>query len=561
MKLPEYITQPSHKRMAQDFRLFLWYVFRELGLPEPTPVQYDIAEYLQHGPRRRIIQAFRGVGKSWITAIFVLWLLWRDPNERVMVVSANEERSIAFAQFVHRLINELDILSPLRPRAGGRNSVLAFDVGPAGADQAPSVRSVGITGQLTGGRASVIVADDVEIPKNSRTETQREHIAESVKEFDAVLKPGGQVIYLGTPQVAQSLYVLLESRGYDVRTWPARYIADEAKYRHKLAPLVSDALKADPELAGKSTEPSRFSELDLAEREASYGRSGFLLQFMLDTSLSDAERYPLKMADLIVMDLDRKRAPVALTWASGPQQVIADLPNLGFNGDRFHAPMYVSKDWTEYQSAAMHIDPSGRGRDETSYCVTKQLNGWVFVTRWGGFKGGYDDATLDALAQIAKEEGVNEVQIEANYGDGMFTALFKPVLNRVYPCSVEEYKVKGQKEVRIIDDLEPILNQHRLVIDKAVIKEDFEGTESRTQYSGMYQLTHLTRDRQSLKQDDRIDVLAAAVRHHVNVAELDTRKAEQRHRDKLMDIELEKFRKSFIGRGMPGRRRRSWTSM
>ena len=54
-----------------DFRNFLFLCWKQLGLPDPTPVQYDIAEYIQHGPKRRVIQAFRGVGKSWITSAYV----------------------------------------------------------------------------------------------------------------------------------------------------------------------------------------------------------------------------------------------------------------------------------------------------------------------------------------------------------------------------------------------------------------------------------------------------------------------------------------------------------
>ena len=50
-----------------DFKLFLQAMWHQLDLPSPTRAQYAIADYLQHGPKRLQIQAFRGVGKSWIT--------------------------------------------------------------------------------------------------------------------------------------------------------------------------------------------------------------------------------------------------------------------------------------------------------------------------------------------------------------------------------------------------------------------------------------------------------------------------------------------------------------
>lgn len=560
-KWPEWIVTPSEIRMAEDFRLFLWFMWRELGLPDPTDLQYDIASYTQTGPRRRIIEAFRGCGKSWITAIYVLWLLWRDPNHRILVVSASKDRADAFSIFVKQLIENVPMLRVLLPRDGQRSSNVAFDVGPSSPDQTPSVRSVGITGQMTGGRADTIVADDIEIPKNSATEFQREKLSELVKEFDAVLKPGGQVIYLGTPQVEQSLYSSLQTRGYSCRVWPARYTLEEGKYQGTLAPVLLAKARSDVTLVGTTTEPGRFSDEDLMEREASYGRSGFALQFMLDTTLSDADKYPLKLRDLIVMDVDTAIAPVQVTWASGPEQEIAGIQNVGLNGDRYHRPMYVSKEFKEFDGSVMFVDPSGRGKDETAYAVIKMLKGILYLTKWGGMRGGYDNDTLLALAGIARDQKVNEVQIESNYSDGMFNALFEPILHSVYPCTTTEYRVVGQKEVRIITDLEPVLNQHRLVVDRRVLEDDlkgFDGVEAvRSQaYSGCYQLTHLTKDRGALRHDDRVDVLAAAVKYWSTMLGNDVRVNEEKHRDKLKMAQLDAFMKLCDKTWKP--RRRNW---
>lgn len=530
-----------------DFRKFLWVIWQHLKLPSPTTLQYDIAAYLSRGPRRRMVQAFRGVGKSWITAALVLWWLYCNPNERVMVVSANEKRAIDFATFVRRLIDEIEILHHLRPKDGQRDSVLAFDVGPADADQSPSLKAVGITGQLTGSRATKIVADDIEVPKNSATEQMREKLAELIKEFDAVIKPGGEIIYLGTPQTYHSIYRQLGSRGYDIRIWPAKYPTIPAMYEGRLAPKLA---KHCAEMAGKPTEGERFTELDLAEREASYGRSGFALQFMLDTSLSDANRFPLKTSDLIVFDCDPEVFPSRLTWASGPQQVVTELANVGFPGDRFHRPLYIAEDVVKYQGAVMVIDPSGKGSDETAYSVTKMVHGMVIVTRCGGLSGGYDETTLKALALIAKEQKVQYILIEENFGGGMFKALLDPVLAKEYPCTTEEYRVTGQKELRIIDKLEPAMNQHRVIFDKKVIEQDLQ---SELKYSLLYQLTHITRDRGALRHDDRIDCLAEAVGYWIERMSRDLKDAEEAHRAKQRLEEYARLKGSLLSltNGLP----------
>ena len=201
------------EQFRDDFRYFLVVVWKHLQLPNPTPVQLDIAEYMQDGPKRRIIEAFRGVGKSWMAAAYVLWLLRNDPQKKIMVVSASKMRADDFAQFCLRLIREMDILKCLEPdRDEQRSASNRFDVRPATPDQSPSVKSVGIFGQLTGSRADLILADDCEVPNTAWTVGMREKLIVSVGEFNAILKPGGEIMFLGTPQTEESIYNKLQKK-------------------------------------------------------------------------------------------------------------------------------------------------------------------------------------------------------------------------------------------------------------------------------------------------------------------------------------------------------------
>jgi len=553
--------QTFNDPIKDDFRNFLFLCWLHLNLPQPTPVQYDIANYLQHGPKRCIVEAFRGVGKSWVTSAYVCWLLLRDPDHKVLVVSASKLRADDFTTFTLRLINEMPILQHLIPKTDQRCSKVAFDVGPARASHSPSVKSVGITGQLAGSRADTLIADDIEIPNNSATQMMRDKLSEMVKEFDAILKPGGRIIYLGTPQTEQSLYNELPNRGYQVRIWPAR-VPDEKQrqvYGERLAPFIDELIEKGAK-PGASTDPKRFNDDDLFEREASYGRAGFALQFMLDTRLSDADRYPLKVSDLIVMSISPEMGPAKIVWASSPELVYDDLPNVGFAGDRYYRPMYVDKLWTEYTGTVMSIDPSGRGGDETGYAIVKILHGYLFVVAAGGLPGGYDDATLLQLANLAKLHKVNHVVIEANFGDGMFTKLIQPVFQRVHPCMIEEVKHSMQKEKRIIDTLEPVMMRHKLIIDPKVIEQDYKTVqhhppEKQQHYMLMHQLTRITRDRGALVKDDRLDALAIAVAYWTEQMARDEEKAKHDLHQKLLDKELEKFMRG-VGRG--GHRDNLW---
>lgn len=530
----------------RDFRNFLYAVWKFLNLPEPTPMQYDMAYWLQHGPKRSISEAYRGFGKSYITSAFACWCWLNDPDWKVMVVSGSKDRADDFSRFCLMLLRTMPELMHLAPRPDQLQSLMKFEVNGCKASQAPSCKSVGITGQLTGSRADLIIADDVETPKNSRTVGEREKLETLVTEFDAILKPDDhcRIMYLGTPQNEDSLYNKLEPKGYTIRVWPSRMprrATVEEKYGDRLAPMVKqlDVREWEP------LDPLRFDETDLLNREMSYGATGFALQFQLDTSLDDDLKFPLKCRDLIVMDLDREIAPVKVTWASGKDQQLEDLQCAGLKGDRFHKPMYISEDHTEYTGKVMVIDPSGRGMDRTGFAVVNHLKGMLYLRRAGSLEGGYEDSALETLAHIARAEGVTLVLVEANFGDGMFTQLLKPVLQRIYPVTIEEYSVHTQKEVRIIDTLEPVMNQHRLVIDKQILVNDLQLPR---EHSFVYQLSRLTRQKGALGHDDILDAVASGVRYWVDRMELDVSgDVEQDHRRELLDAELDKWLEEVQG--------------
>lgn len=543
--------------LKDDFKTFLFLIWSFLNLPEPTRSQYVMAEWLQSGPPRLVIEAFRGIGKSWVTAAYVCWLLYCNPQLKIMVVSASKLRADDFSTFTLRLITEIPFLQHLQPRDGQRSSKISFDVGPARADQSPSVKSVGITGQLTGSRADVIIADDIEVANNSATQAMRDKLKELTKEFSAILKPldTSKIIYLGTPQTEQSIYNSLPERGYEIRIIPAQYptAAQRARYGSRLAAYVIADLETNPGLEGQPV-CSRFNMDTLLEKKAEYGSAGFALQFMLDTSLADADRYPLKLADLMFMDLDPKLAPVQMAWANDPALVVQDAPLVGFDGDKAFRPLMVAKDeWRPYTGVVMAVDPSGRGSDETTFAVVSILNGRLFLLDAGGFSGGYEDSTLEALAYKAKEWGVNEVIVEPNFGDGMFNKLLLPILARIHKCALTETpRATIQKEKRIVDTLEPVFQQHRLVVNRRLLEDDYKSTshyhpEHQNRYRLFFQMTRITRDRGSILKDDRLDALAWAVAHWTDAMARDTEKAAEQTRAEALERELRTFMEHVVG--------------
>ena len=506
-------------QLQQDFKLFLQALWTQLDLPSPTRAQYAIADYLQNGPKRLQIQAFRGVGKSWITGAFVLWTLFNDKEKKIMIISASKERADNMSIFLQKLIIETPWLSHLRPpNDDARWSRISFDVN-CSPHQAPSVKSVGITGQLTGSRADLMILDDIEVPGNSMTELMREKLLQLCTEAESILTPkdDSRIMFLGTPQTVFTVYRKLAERNYRPFVWPARYPRKAGNYEGLLAPQ----LQADVDTGARPWDVTddRFDDEDLIEREAAMGRSNFMLQFMLDTSLSDAEKFPLKMADLIVTSVNPDKCPESIIWCSDPQNVIKDAPTVGLPGDYFYSPMQLQGEWHTYAERICSVDPSGRGSDETTAAYISQRNGFLYLHEMRAYRDGYSDNTLLDILKGCKKYKASTLLIESNFGDGIVAELFKKhIQSLAMNIGIEETRANVRKEDRIIDALEPILNQHRLVVDRSVVDWDYksnpdEAPEKRLMYMLFYQMSRMCREKGAVRHDDRIDCLAQGVKY------------------------------------------------
>ena len=509
--------------LQDDFKLFLQALWGQLDLPSPTRAQYAIADYLQHGPKRLQIQAFRGVGKSWITGAFVLWTLFKDKEKKIMIISASKERADNMSIFLQKLIIETPWLNHLQPRGDdARWSRISFDVA-CSPHQAPSVKSVGITGQLTGSRADLMILDDIEVPGNSMTELMREKLLQLCTEAESILTPkeDSRILFLGTPQTTFTVYRKLAERNYRPFVWPSRYPRDVAKYEGLLAPQLQEDIDMGAE-EWTVTDPDRFDNDDLLERESSMGRSNFMLQFMLDTSLSDSEKFPLKMSDLVITSVNPRTAPENVIWCSDPANVIKDAPTVGLPGDYFYSPMQLQGELDSYTETICSIDPSGRGTDETAACYLSQRNGILYLHEMRAYRDGYSDNTLLDILRGCKKYNVTKLLIETNFGDGIVAELFRKHLQQTkQSIDIEEVRANVRKEDRIIDALEPVLNQHRLVVDRGVIDWDYKSNkdaapEERLLYMLFYQMSRMCREKGAVKHDDRLDALAQGVKYYTD---------------------------------------------
>jgi hypothetical protein len=368
-----------------------------------------------------------------------------------------------------------------------------------------------------------MILDDIEVPGNSMTELMREKLLQLCTEAESILTPknDSRILFLGTPQTTFTIYRKLAERNYRPFVWPARYPRKTENYEGLLSPQLQEDIEKGAEV-WTPTDPDRFEDLDLLEREAAMGRSNFMLQFMLDTSLSDAEKFPLKNADFIVTSVNPTTCPDSIVWCSDPQNVIKDLPVVGLPGDYFYSPMQLQGTWSPYSETICSVDPSGRGTDETAACFISQRNGFLYLHEVFASKDGYSDKTLLDILKRCRKYNVSKLLIETNFGDGMVGELFKKHLQQTKQAiDVEEVRANVRKEDRIIDALEPVLNQHRLVVDRKVIEDDFKSNpdappEERLLYMLFYQTSRMCREKGAIKHDDRVDCLAQGVKYYTD---------------------------------------------
>ena len=539
-----------------DFRDFAEDGMTFLGF-SLTEVQADIAEFMQTGPRLRMVMAQRGEAKTTLAALYAIWRIIHRPSTRVLIVSAGEDNSSDTATLIVRLFLQWDILECFRPdrQAGDRTSAMSFDVHFAlkGLDRSPSIACAGITSNLPGRRADLLIPDDIESNKNGLTVTQRAQLLHLSKEFSSICTHG-DILYLGTPQSKDSIYNTLQGRGFEIRIWPGRFPSEEEEERYagRLAPSIILRMRADPKLRtgggidgskGQPTDPERYTDRDLIEKELDKGPEDFQLQYMLDTSLVDALRQQLRLSDLVCANFGPDLLPEIIGWQAAAKYELELGPDFPIPMAKMYYAAPTDAHFVAPKDVFMYIDPAGGGSDEIGFACGCAIGPYVHALDVGGLKGGLNDANEEELCDIVRRNKVQRIKVESNMGHGLFEISMRAIFNKhddlkhLAQCVSGEYST-GQKERRIIDSLVSPMQRHRVVVHKRVFESEAKyskqhSMEARTQYSLWYQLANITTDRNSLPHDDRLEALAGVVREFKNVLDQDEHKAAKQRQEAL----------------------------
>lgn len=527
-----------------------------------TDMQRDIARYMQYGPRQSMVAAQRGEAKSTLAALFAVWRLIQDWNEWVLIVSGGETQASEVALLVIQLIERWGILCYLRPdrSRGDRTSYEHYDIhcDLRTVSKSPSVACVGITAQLQGKRATLLIPDDIETTNNSLTATNREILLLRSKEFGAICVDG-KILYLGTPQTKDSIYRTLSTRGYEMRIWPGRIptLEEEIRYGATLAPYILDLITQGAARSGygvdgtrgQASDPQRYDEDLCVEKELEFGPEGYQLQYMLDTTLSDAMRTRIKLSDAIVAALGTDAAPDTLFYAAAPQNRVQSVPD-SVKQEVLYNMAGSGQLMLPYQHKMMIVDPAGNGGDEVAFACGGALNSYIHLFGVGGLQGGLSEENCNVLIDYCEEFGITDIVMEANMGHGTASMVLLNILakRKLTHLGVRDIYAKGQKERRIIDTLGPVFRRHKFVLHERAIEMDTEylsqySRDKRNLYSLLFQLSGITYDRGSLAKDDRAD----AVAHLVNELKGYLSADEEKEAEKLHNKRAQEFLSNPMG--------------
>lgn len=256
---------------TSDFTVFLelWNITQRYITPS---IHYKIAMWLQtsweRGDKRLLLMAFRASGKSTIIGVFSAWVLWRDPECRILVLAADASLACKMVRNIRKIIENHPLTSKLRPKNPDQWASDRFTVNRDKELRDPSVLAAGVTANITGSRADLIIYDDVEVPNTCDTAEKRSALRERLKESNFILAGEGTQLYVGTPHNYFSIYA----------DKPRHEVNEEEEFLSGYNRYKQPVLDGE----GNSVWPEQFSRSAIETLKKQSGPNKFLSQMMLE---------------------------------------------------------------------------------------------------------------------------------------------------------------------------------------------------------------------------------------------------------------------------------------
>lgn len=461
---------PQQQNKKFDFKIFtvLW----NQSQHRTTPLlHFKMADWLEtkwkNGEHSMLLMAFRSAGKSTIVGLFSAWLIYRNPNIRILVLAADGALAGKMVRNVKRIIERHPLTYDMKPANADQWASDRFTVKRDLELRDPSMMAKGVISNITGSRADIVICDDVEVPNTCDSAAKREDLRERLGEIPFVLVAGGAQLYVGTPHDYYSIYA----------DAPRKEIGEEQAFLDGFARLALPIMDGQ----GQSAWPERYSEEGIAENRRISGPNKFDSQMMLrPVNIMEGRLDP----DLL-------------------QEYNAELEY-----DRTINKLFIGQH--KMISASCWWDPAfGRGKGDSSVCavVFADAGGDYYLHHLAYIRVDDLDPTAEAdqqtkiIAQIAKDFHLPCVTVESN-GLGKFlpNMLRNRLASEKSITRVREIHSKKSKAIRIIESFDALLAAQRLFVHKNVCEDTNFMMEMREWRPGAKRA-----------RDDGLDAVAGAI--------------------------------------------------
>jgi hypothetical protein len=437
---------------------------------QTTPsIHLRILRWLEHSWKisdtRLLLMAFRSCGKSTCVAIFCAWLLYQNPDLRIIVMAADDMLARKMVRNVRRILERHPLTLRLLPKKVDQWASDRFTVERQTELRDPSMLARGVGSNVTGSRADIIIYDDVEVPNTSMTAESRIDLRERLNESRFILTPQGLQIYVGTPHTYDTIYRTKNTYDCD---------AFLNGFKELRLPILTDC--------GESIWPQRFALEGIEALRKQVGPNKFASQMMLE---------PMNIAE------GRLKSD-ALQFYTGDLHYgeVMQKPILYLNEKR----LVSCSSWWDPAFGSANGDASVWAvvfTDEDGHYYLHHID-YIYINKTDE----EDEATQQCkkIAALLKQFYVPSVTVEIN-GIGRFlpAILRREIRASGHYASVIEYSNRTPKATRILEALDAVLAARALSVSDHVKKTPF--------------LSEMREWRPSCKngQDDGLDAVAGAL--------------------------------------------------
>lgn len=410
---------------------------------QDTPAFHTkIAEWLERQYKanaRMLLMAFRSAGKSTLAGLFSAWLLLREPNTRILVMAADQALAGKMVRQVKRILERHPLTKHLKPKSADQWASDRFTVARDAELRDPSMLAKGITANITGARADVIICDDVEVPNTTATPEKRASLRERLVELTYVLAHGGRMLYIGTPHNYHSIYA--EN--------PRVELDEETAFLEGYERLVIPIEDED----GISAWPEHYSSEDIARLKRHTGPNKFASQMLLR---------PVNITE-------GRLKTSALRYYEGVVGFVKELRQIELAGKRMI-------------SASAYWDPAlGNSRDRSVLAVVftdEDGESWLQQLKYLELDNYSDvDEATQQCRQVAREAQLlllPSITVETNGIGGLLPEILRREINKIgFGCTVKKKHNTRPKDLRILESFDAILAARSLHVHKRLLKTPF----------------------------------------------------------------------------------------